>query len=148
MPALGQVDRGREVVVARWPRASSSPNARVSSARARGPRGARLTTGTIRPAGTPWARRSPATREQAVQAVEPGAPTTSDEVCGHGGARAMVLRSSMSSEPHSALALEVVIDVGHDHAGTRVAARRAPTSKARGLIEVQSRCRRRPSSRW
>ena len=80
MPALAEAEGPARPRVAGEP--SSSPKAVVSSARARGPFGARLITGRTRAARHAVREHVAGRAEQAVEPLHPGQPDDHDEVGG------------------------------------------------------------------
>ncbi len=78
---------------------ASSATAVPRPARARGERGDRLNTGTIRWAGTPKATRSVITRTRPWTPLSDGPPTAKTTSARDAAVRAITLRSSTSMEP-------------------------------------------------
>ena len=95
---------------------ASSATAVPRAARARGDRGDRLSTGTMRSGGTPKAIRSVTTRTRAWTPLSDGLPDREHDVGpGRGGAGHHVALLHVD-RPAAVLALEVGVDVADDHA--------------------------------
>ena len=149
-PRRGAVARGRAAGSARRRRRrrGASPNAVVSSARARGPFGRPV---DHREDAARRARRGRAPPAWcAGGCAAPSAPVGRRRARGRRPTivvRAMALRSSTSSDP-----VACSPSTSASTSATTIRnPRRSPSSaaaKARGRTAVQSRCRRRPSSRW
>ena len=92
----------------------SCASADPSSARCRGARGARLITGTSRPASTPWPSRSPKHPELRVEAGHPGHPDHQHEVGGRQRLPGEDVAVLDVAGPALLLALDVRVDVDHD----------------------------------